>query len=395
MKQGRLINFELLWDTNVNVSELLPKVLEKDFQKAVDDGVTTIIGTFLLEGVFPYDTEKTCDQQLFLEIKKLADKYNLEVIILSGLGENFKTNKIPFKVIYTPYHLRISFNILSKITKQAKEDTVNNKFLFLGGVPTRLNRIYLLSKLYDNNLLSNGEWSFFVPVSQEDQDYCRNLLSHYSDEEYAAFLKTCTRSIDDKYENVIKFFKDYAAYKESDFEEWSEIVHTSFWKSPVYIDPKIYNRTSLSIVSEGINFWSDDYDFITEKLWRAIIYKHPFIFAGHPDQFKYIKQLGFETFEKYMLIQNYAWIEDEKERANLIVKNVDHFLKYQRYYQTQIQQDVENNFNMFLKLANNQNLLLKSLKLEYNIDDADFSKFFNTDGWENLVRPISDAEGLV
>jgi hypothetical protein len=401
MKQGRLINFELLWDTDINVNVVLPKILDLEFQQAVTDGVTTIIGLFLMEGILPHDSH---NQQLFLEIKKLSDKYNLEVIILSGLGESFNNqytiengsilNNLPFEVIYTSYHLRMSFNIINEITIEPKE---NNKFLFLGGIANRLNRIYLLSKLYENNLLTNGEWSFFIPESQEDQNICRNLLSHYSDEEYETFLKKCTRAIDKKYKEMINFIHDgNRPYKEGDLEHWSKIVHTSFWNNPMYIDPKVYNETSLSIIAEGPNYWTTDYcDFITEKTWRTIIYKHPFIFAGHPEQFKYIKQIGFETFEKYMLIQDYALVENEKERIELIVKNVDHFLKHQTYHKTEIQKDVEHNYNLFLKLANDQNCLLTSLKSKYNIPDDEFSKFFSTNTYKHLIRSIDDIKGLV
>lgn len=394
MKQGRLINFELHWDTIEDPNDILPSILEKDFKDAADNGITCVIGTFLLEGLLPHDTNESRDQELFSKIKNLANKYNLEVILLSGLGEKLKRIKIPFEILYTSYHLRISFNILPSIQHTIAK-VPNDKFLFLGGVPTRMNRIWLLSKLYDSNMLQKGEWSFFVPVSQEDQDYCRNLLSHYSDDEYAAFLQACTRSVDEKYKKVIKYFRDYAAYKESDFEEWSKIIHTSWWKNPVFIDPEIYNRTCLSIISEGENCWTDDYNFITEKVWRAIIYKHPFLFAGHPEQFNYIKQLGFETFEKYMLIENYAIVEDQKERLEYIVDNVEYFLKNRFAYEKQIQQDIEHNFALFSKLAHNQDLFLQSLQIEYNIDNAEFIKFFDTAGFENLIRPISDARALL
>ena len=104
--------------------------------------------------------------------------------------------------------------------------------------------------------------------------------------------------------------------------------------------------------------------------------------------------MGFETFEKYMLIQNYAQVEDEKERIELIVKNVEHFLKHQTYHQKEIQQDIEHNFNLFLKLANDQNCLLTSLKSKYNIPDAEFSKFFSASGYENLIRPVDDLKKL-
>lgn len=401
MKYGRLINFELLWDTDLDVNIVLPKILDLEFQKAVADGVTTIIGLFLMEGILPHDSH---NQQLFLEIKKIADKHNLEVILLSGLGESFKNqysienggilNNLPFDVIYTSYHLRMGFNTLDKIVIEPR---TNNNFLFLGGIAGRLNRIYLLSKLYENDLLKYGEWSFFIPVSQEDQNICRNLLSHYSDEEYEIFLKKCARAVDNKYEVMVNFIHDgYRPYKEGDLEKWSEIVHTSFWNNPMYIDSKIYNETSLSIISEGPNYWSTDcYDFITEKTWRTIIYKHPFIFAGPPEQFKYLKQMGFETFEKYMLIKDYAQVENEKERIELIVKNVDYFLKNQTYHQNEIQQDIEHNFNLFLKLANDQDSLLTDLKSKYNIPDIEFSKFFNTNSCKHLIRSIDDIKGIV
>jgi hypothetical protein len=243
--------------------------------------------------------------------------------------------------------------------------------------------------------LVNGEWSFFIPTSLEDQNYCRNLLSHYSDEEYEIFLKDCVRSVDEKYQGMLNFLNDHETYKEGNLEKFSEVVHTSWWQNPIYIDPKIYDETSLSIISEGPNLWGTDYNFITEKTWRTIIYKHPFVFAGPPEQFNYIKRLGFETFEKYMLIQNYAQIENEKERIESIVKNVDHFLKHQTYHQKEIQQDIEHNFDLFLTLATDQDYLLTSLKLNYNIPDIEFAKFFMTGGYENLVRPISDIERLV
>ncbi len=50
------------------------------------------------------------------------------------------------------------------------------RFLFLTGVPSRPNRIGLLSKFYDKKLLSKGSWSFFPPWTDEDKTWCREHL---------------------------------------------------------------------------------------------------------------------------------------------------------------------------------------------------------------------------
>jgi hypothetical protein len=92
-------------------------------------------------------------------------------------------------------------------------------------------------------------------------------------------------------------------------DRWFEIIDQDFFKSPGYIDPAIFKNTIFSIVAEGPNFWDSIYEFITIITWRTIRNGHPFIFAGPVEQFEYIKQLGFRTFEEYLLIKDYAYIE--------------------------------------------------------------------------------------
>lgn len=384
MKKAKIINFEWMIDTDQDIRPIILKYLFKEFKKFKLEGINTVIGLFSVEGILPWDQSR--NKEYFEEIKKYADVNDIKIILLSGLGEKFKQLDVPFECYYTPYLLRLTFNNYRYLDIKTSHNITSKKFLFLGGCPTRNNRILLLSKFYENNLLDNADWSFFYPVLKEDRDLCRIFLKHYSDEEYDNFIKYAVKSPDQKYSNVIKYFRDSGVMDNS--LNWSDVASSEFWLNPVYIDPSIFENTSFSIISEGPNCWSDDYEFITEKTWRTILYKHPFIFAGHPDQFRYLKNLGFKTFEEYFPIKDYAYIEDENKRLDAIVENVK-FLINNDDVRQQMTQDVQYNFDKFISYANSQELFLKKLKDEFSICDLEFDKNFNTLGFENLITDIN------
>ena len=384
MIKGKLINFEFLIDTEENIVPTIMFRLGEKFKEFSLAGIDTVFGLYPMEGTLPWDQEHCI--QYFDQIKELGDQNNLKIILISGLGEAFKQISVPFKYYFSPYMLRLVFNNYNHFDINHSYNSVPNKFLFLGGVPTRNNRILLLSKLYDDKLLDHAEWSFFYPNKKEDQILCRNFLLHYSDAEYESFLKNTLKSIDQTYVEVIKYFRDSNVSDES--LNWGDIKHCDFWKNPIYIDPAVFKKTSFSIISEGPNFWSSDYNYITEKTWRTILYKHPFIFAGHPDQFRYLKKLGFKTFEEYMLIKDYAFIEDEESRLDTIVKNVEYWISNPEVRKHLIN-DVNYNFELLLSYAKTQDLFLTELKEKYSIDEAEFNQHFNSLGFENTTTDIS------
>jgi hypothetical protein len=57
-----------------------------------------------------------------------------------------------------------------------------------------------------------------------------------------------------------------------------------------------YNSTAFSIVAET-TVWQRDPIFITEKTFKPIAFQHPFIIFGQAGILRYLKSLGFETFE--------------------------------------------------------------------------------------------------
>jgi hypothetical protein len=388
MIKGKIINFEWLCDHNHYTVEYFNqakmKIIKRDIIHAAGQGYNLILGIYLIDG-FLHCAE---DTNLFLnemqEIKKLADELKLKIILVSGQGETF--SGLPFDSIFFDYTLRMSYNANSKYIDNVKFNKNDNRFLFLGGMPTRSNRIGLLSRLYDNNLLGFADWSFFSPLTEDDKKWCREYLTKYSDNKYHQFLKLCDRSFDNKYKEVLTYF---SGYQDSGTETiWYDVVKTDFIKNPTFVDPAVFKNTSFSIISEGPNFWADDNFFGTEKTWRTIFYKHPFIFAGHPDQFRYLKKLGFKTFEEYVDIKDYAFIEDEEARLDAIVKNVEFLLTNMPNIYNKIEADVEFNFNLILNYITQQQTMLTKFKDEFNISLEEVSYFFNQTGYDHLIRNL-------
>jgi MoaA/NifB/PqqE/SkfB family radical SAM enzyme len=390
MKKGKIINFEWFCDYNRYDPDewdiVKTDLIKNDIKKAVADGYNTIVGAYFLDG-FLQQAERY-DQFIdhLKEIKDYAYSQGVNhLYLLSGHGEELKNS--PLEYFHFDYNLRILYNSYKDSIKNLpKYNSDNNKFLFLTGMPDRANRIGLLSKFYDADMLKNAKWSFFPPWAPQDKKWCRDYLSHYTDDEYNTFLKKCDRQFDNRFESAKPYYGNYSP-EELDVD-WMDVVDTEWVRAPAHINSSVYDNTVLSIVSEGPNYWGSNYDFVTEKVWREFLHKQPFILAGWPDQMRYLKKLGYKTFEEYMLIPDYAYIEDEDERLNAVVKNTEYFLKNHKKYSDQITADVEHNYKKLFEYIQKQDDLLKYFNQELNISQEQIDFYTNQTGYKNLVmRP--------
>ena len=376
MKKGKIINFEILWDSNEPMEVVVPKILSKDIRQAAQEGYNTILGIMLNEGVLPYDTDGSL---IFHKLDNLAKELGIEIILLSSVGERFRYTTIPFKVINFNYHARLVYSAY----KHKEHNSINSdKFLFLGGVPTRPNRIGLLNKFYKNNLFDCMDWSFFPPKYAEDKEWCRHHLDEYNDRDYNKFINLSERKFDNVYAEITELIHDS---EQAHGNEWFEVTKLDFFKSPGYINESVFNTTLFSVVSEGPNFWTEDYRFITLITWRTIINKHPFIFAGHPEQFEYIKSLGFKTFEDHLLIKDYAYIQDEDARLDAVVKNAKYLLDN---FNSCVTKDAEYNYNRYLEIIKEQDSLFEYFRTALGIDRSEINYYLNQTGISHLVRNL-------
>ena len=319
-------------------------------------GVDTVYGLMLIDGflyrgpeIFPVD---------------------IPVNLIAGMCEDSNH-------LYFNYNHRMVFNSF-KNTRLPNWSGNGTHFLFLGGVPSRANRINLLSKFYDADLLSNAVWTFFPPWTDDDTTWCRNALSHYTEEKYLKFLNDCNKRIDDRYE----LSKNYSRVSR---EEWDkQDTYNQPWvKDLAWINPQIFADTVLSVISEGNAYPpATNFKFLTEKTWRAVAMKHPFVFAGYPEQFDYAKSLGLRTFEEYMLIKDYASIQDEDKRLDAVVLNTKYFLENYKNYKDNINADTEHNYSVYMEIVTEQDKFLANLP----VSEDEKSYWFGQPGLSHLMK---------
>ncbi len=89
-----------------------------------------------------------------------------------------------------------------------------------------------------------------------------------------------------------------------------------------------YEETYFSIVTETICFERGSSEglsgvgrLLSEKTFKPVIYKHPFIIVGVPGCLRQLKELGYKTFSPY-IDESYDEVTDESGRMLMIAKEV-------------------------------------------------------------------------
>ncbi len=81
-----------------------------------------------------------------------------------------------------------------------------------------------------------------------------------------------------------------------------------------------YHKTFFSIVTET-HYFNDMATHISEKTYKAMILKHPFIVVSTPYFLKHLQNLGFKTFSPY-IDESYDDEFDDTKRMKLILKEI-------------------------------------------------------------------------
>jgi hypothetical protein len=127
-------------------------------------------------------------------------------------------------------------------------------------------------------------------------------------------------------------------------------------------DVFLYNTSYFSLVAETMfaenkgltdDIFYDCYDF-SEKLFRAIKFKHPFILAARSNSLQVLKEYGYKTFHPY-INETYDTIENDEDRLLAIVEEVKRLCKFTDdqwlAWQKNIKDIVEHNFHVLNKIG--------------------------------------------
>ena len=120
--------------------------------------------------------------------------------------------------------------------------------------------------------------------------------------------------------------------------------------------PRIYNDPAGEVVH------------ITEKTYRNIVYKKPFIILGQPRQLEFLHKLGYKTFSP-IINESYDTYDDPAERFYMVMKEVKRLCSKSNKELVNIFKDLNDildyNYNLyFSKKLELRNELVRRLKNE-------------------------------
>lgn len=384
--KARCINFEL-WFIEEDVQDLsriyitLERLIKQDIDKAVRDGCNTVIGLLLYEGFLYKNTQE------FYDILKRIYDYGTErgikkFLLACGIVWDYRQELNKRKLNYEILEFDYSANAMWESYKYHPMPAWNQhpeKFLFLGGVPSRRNRIELLSYFYEERMLNDKQalWSFFAPEDKNEIAKCKEILSFYNDKEYDDFVNYANNKIDSKYSDA----KEYSTASGVDWKA-NNYLETDFFKDPNYIHADVFTNSSISVIAEGHVYPpATDFRFLTEKTWRAVINRHPFILVDCEQRKQFARDRGLNIFDSFYQLE----YDNERSLRN-VVDNVKHFLANKQSRSEEIQQIVNDNFCAFFSIINNNESVLNKLHTLYNVPTNELNKWFRQKSFDHLFR---------
>lgn len=328
--------------------------LENNFllvQKNFPNRELILLGSTLWEF---HSTETLENTNRFL--KKLSKKYNIKSHLLynkavdqiqgwdnsNAIPYNFFLNKILHSTRAFDQKLNLVWN---------HEDF---RLLFLTGKLHKKNRIGVLLRLAENGLLNKKNCVYSL---------------HYKPQTVNEISKIA--NLDPSV--ITEFLEKYQNNPDgADFIDLEDTTHYD----GVPFNHKLYKKTSFSLISEsesgGNEIW------ITEKTWRTILNKHPFIVIGQAKTLEYLKSIGIKTFQEYLPYQ-YDNIADLDQRLTTVMDNILwlkdnwHTLDF-----AAIKKDIEHNFSLATSISRrdilNFNKAINYMPGDYKIHAGLYSK---------------------
>lgn len=116
-------------------------------------------------------------------------------------------------------------------------------------------------------------------------------------------------------------------------------------------NPMWYDNTCYTVAVETFVDPAGFDIFLTEKTFKPIAHRHPFMIWGTPGSVAYLKTQGFESFDN-IFDEYYDTCNNKELRLDAIVENVKNF-SMEKYLDPVTEEKIEHNFQLFF----NQNLV--------------------------------------
>lgn len=237
------------------------------------------------------------DIQLFY----LSGDYRAEV----SVKEHFKDTPINFKTIGIS-HYDFSARAHPEYNKSYVIGHRDKKFLCFNKVP-RQHRIDFLNQVVNHNLLDDSYYSFDCEEHELFQMIHKQQLTGIPKIRHNIPLKL---NKTDERSNPVNIIEDDFKYFENSY--FSVVTETMFYH-PTHIH--VTNGRALHIPGTYPG------TFISEKTFKCVRMKHPFIIVGPAGMLEFLRSRGYKTFSPF-IDESYDAVEDDMLRMQMIVNEV-------------------------------------------------------------------------
>lgn len=245
-------------------------------------------------------------------------------------------------VVETALDTRLSpTRLLKNIDYSPKR--AHSKFVCLNGVQ-RQHRLLLLCYLADLGIIDNNIISYHFAQSTADHTNVKKFVD-YKNSEFDVILRS-TIPYTNLNDDIVFSSHDLAVLNQHS----GRFVNQDFTQDCNYdvldYQPDILQQALIYIVTETT--FAYPYPSISEKFFKAVASKKPFILISSPGSLDKVKQLGFKTFCDFWS-EDYDTMQDGSQRLQAVINVIDQLnhmtLEQLQQYSEQMRDIVEYNFN--------------------------------------------------
>jgi hypothetical protein len=263
---------------------------------------------------------------LFDKLKKAGIDSN-RIVFVSGdvcIEENFKKHNDNFRVVGIDT-MEIVYKLWSSFHETTSSKFSLNKdfdYLFLNGVP-REHRCVIRYLLKKENLLDKSINSWVIgnkrPELNNIQTYIKNANLNIDANEVFDFSLQ-EKTLDSSFDNL----------RAQGFQNM--------------IPQTWLDQTSFSFIIE--TDYREDVLLVSEKTYKPILYKHPFMVHSHPNHLLHLKKVGYETYSE-LFDETYDQM-NEKNKIAVLINNIKQFKDNAAGKEKLIEEKLEFNKQHFL-----------------------------------------------
>lgn len=278
-----------------------------------------------------------------------------------SVGGILADDDIDIKTIRTPYFLLNSL-LSEEWYNQVPNTNQTNKCIFMIGDPNKIGRFPVLYEFYKNNDLNIIDYSLnfnFHGSLAKNQTVLNHIESVWlstsnSDDDMCVWVK----SIMDESSMSTADFANICSQLQKRFldDDFFDKPAGEIFPQAAYNFPKQYKGANVVLYSETIfrdcrvpNFLPNNIDGFTEKAWKPLLTKKPFVScSGNDWVYTRLECMGFKTFLEYT---DFPSKTESKKVTELAHKRTVSLLKNLEKNKEHILLDVDHNYRLWKSMA--------------------------------------------